>query len=182
MASDEFYGHSVEDALAQATGRALVLDAKQSAICQRLLNEAERALRDGDRLGVRLQGVDRRLSVLRDSRFRRGASRSAVLVATIAGVVGMWRGVLSAINRLAKDGSVRNVGIAAAIGGMNALISELEFFRDNHREIGLALNELQQIKREMLGLERRVDGVRQDLASNNCRVGGRPTRNIFGRR
>jgi len=179
VASDEFYGHSVEDALAQATGRAPVLDVKQSAICQRLLNEAERALRDGEDINVRLRGVNRRLSSLKERRFLRGASNFTGLVSAIGGIVARWRLVLVAINRLAKEGAPLFVGYKAVEEAIDRLISELVFFRENHREIGRVLNDLQLIRREIGQLGRRIEGLRHDLSANNCRVGGRPTRNIF---
>jgi hypothetical protein len=179
MPQDEFHGHTVENALAQATGRAPVLEEKQSAICQRLLNDVELALQDGERLFASLRGVENDIRRLIEVAARRGASTVA-LALPIAVALRNWRVALAGIGALAKGHSGRAIAFGAAIAAVERALSEGEFYRDTFREMRAISGQLREIKRNMQELERRIERLRSEFRRNNCRLGGQPTRNIFG--
>ena len=167
VASDEFYGHSVEDALAQATGRAPVLNVKQSAICQRLLNEAESILRRRDQLDAQVADIHRDIQALRDDR----AFQVAKLITDVVAVTSVWgrRDIL--VRLAAGGGDVLRVGVAVAV--VHSVISILQGFRGNAAATRRVIGKLNRLRRDIELVEREIQTVRGALRRNNCRVGGR---------
>ncbi len=180
MCQDEFQSHSVRHALAQATGRAPILLEKQSSICQQLLIDVERALAEGEQLSGDLRRVEADIQQLVDVAFRKGVSLVALLV-PLGALVRNWALVVSAIRVLASKGdSNRTVAISAALAAMEGVQLEIDSYRHTFREARQVAGRLRELRRRMQHLGARVEGLHSELRRNNCRLGGRPSRNIFG--